>query len=151
MFLYLKDCGDLKDPDYGYCKTSGRHSGSSATYSCKDGYELYGGDHIRKCQDDGYWSGKEPRCRRCKPQEVELILIASSYNDICLLLQKTAAIQKIQSMVIARPQEDILDPQLLIPARMAMSCMEEITYENAKMMDTGLEKSHVAGDVSHKE
>ena len=71
MSADVRGCAYPKDPEYGYCKISGRGYGSSATYSCKDGFELYGGDHVRKCQDDGYWSGKEPHCRRCKPQQMQ--------------------------------------------------------------------------------
>ena len=56
----------------------------------------------------------------------------------------------IQNMDIARPQGNIMTPQPLILARMAMNCMEEIVYESAKMMDTGLERSHTAGDVSYR-
>ena len=72
MYVYVhpKVCGHLKDPEYGHCKTNGEHYGSVATYSCNDGYILYGGSRSRKCLDDGYWSGKEPQCRKCKLEEL---------------------------------------------------------------------------------
>ena len=53
-------------------------------------------------------------------------------------------------MVTARQQEIIMDPQQLIPAQKGISFMEEITYENAKMMVIGLGKSHAVEDVSHR-
>ena len=63
-----KDCGPIKDPEYGHCDTTGLYYGDSATYICDDGYAPYGGDKIRKCGDDGYWTGIAPICKRCKLQ-----------------------------------------------------------------------------------
>ena len=61
-----KGCGPIKDPEYGHCKITGDYYGDSATYICNDGYAPYGGDKIRKCGDDGYWTGIAPICKRCK-------------------------------------------------------------------------------------
>ena len=58
-----KHCGHPKDPEYGYCKVSGTGYGSTATYHCNNGYEVYGGDRVRTCHD-GIWGGKEPQCRK---------------------------------------------------------------------------------------
>ena len=54
-----KRCDDPHDPDYGYCKSDGY----TAEYYCNDGYDLWGGDRVRKCHD-GYWGGKAPKCRK---------------------------------------------------------------------------------------
>ena len=37
--------------------------GDTCTYTCNDGFGLDGGA-TRTCQNDGMWSGTEPRCRR---------------------------------------------------------------------------------------
>ena len=38
--------------------------GDTCTYTCDDGYGLQEGSTTRTCQNDGNWSGMEPRCRR---------------------------------------------------------------------------------------
>ena len=57
-FVHEKDSGPLKDIKNGYCKTPGDYYEFTATYPCKDGYKLYGGDVVQKCQDDVLvWQG----------------------------------------------------------------------------------------------
>ena len=55
-------CPDLDDIPYGSVKQTGNKPGSIARYYCKKGSKLIG-DETRKCQYDGYWSGKEPVCK----------------------------------------------------------------------------------------
>ena len=43
--------------------TDNTEIGSQANYNCEAGYYLYGGSS-RTCQNDGNWTGIEPRC--CK-------------------------------------------------------------------------------------
>ena len=38
--------------------------GDSCTYTCDNGFGLQDGSTTRTCQNDGTWSGTEPRCRR---------------------------------------------------------------------------------------
>lgn len=40
---------------------SGVQPGDVAHYSCDPGYQISGNTR-RECQDDGTWSGDEPRC-----------------------------------------------------------------------------------------
>ena len=54
-------CGRLKPPDNGDVQLTGTTIGSSATYSCSEGFNLEG-DNIRVCQESGEWSGVEPVC-----------------------------------------------------------------------------------------
>lgn len=42
--------------------SSGRDIGSTATYSCVDGFDLILGDEMRICQTNGQWSGIAPMC-----------------------------------------------------------------------------------------
>ena len=42
-----------------------------------------------------------------------------------------------------------MGPKQLIPARMDIISMEETKYENAYVVDTGLARSHNAGDVRY--
>ena len=57
------DCGNLRDPRNGDVDLTGTTVGSRATYSCDNGFVLQG-NIIRKCQNIGEWSGKEPICIR---------------------------------------------------------------------------------------
>ena len=56
-------CEYLEDIDYGKVEHDGTHVGAKATYTCDYGYKLVGYS-VRKCQYNGYWSGKEPKCHR---------------------------------------------------------------------------------------
>ncbi|XP_015517072.1 sushi, von Willebrand factor type A, EGF and pentraxin domain-containing protein 1 isoform X1 [Neodiprion lecontei] len=46
----------------GLVTTSGRRAGSMATYSCQNGFILFG-DNVLECDMGGKWSGKAPQCR----------------------------------------------------------------------------------------
>lgn len=56
-------CPKLDDIPYGDVKQTGSKPGSTARYSCDKGFKLVG-DERRKCLYNGYWSGKEPVCKR---------------------------------------------------------------------------------------
>lgn len=55
-------CPDLDYIPYGDVKQKGNKPGNTAHYSCKKGFKLVG-DAWRKCEYNGYWSGKEPVCK----------------------------------------------------------------------------------------
>ena len=55
------ECPSLPDPENGRVTLSGNTLGSSATYSCDNGFGLVG-KSIRLCLADGTWSEKEPTC-----------------------------------------------------------------------------------------
>ena len=59
-------CPKLSDIEYGSVRVTGFTPGSTAHYECKKGFKLVG-EAWRKCQYNGYWSGKEPECRRKLP------------------------------------------------------------------------------------
>ncbi len=61
LFTLVIDCGGLEDPDKGRVVLSGTVCGSTATYSCREGYTLVG-DNTRTCQKDASWSGQAPFC-----------------------------------------------------------------------------------------
>ena len=63
LFTAIPLCPPLKDPPYGSVKVSGRKPGSIARYDCDKHTKLIG-DDTRKCLYNGYWSGKEPVCKR---------------------------------------------------------------------------------------
>ena len=56
-------CRNLKSPAYGNVKISGYYVYDYALYTCSYGYSLYGDKH-RVCQQDGTWSGSEPKCNK---------------------------------------------------------------------------------------
>ena len=56
------DCGALPNPIGGAVVVSGTSVGSSADYTCDEGYKLTRGDKIRYCQDNQHWSGEEAVC-----------------------------------------------------------------------------------------
>ena len=68
-FAQKGGCEDLHAPHYGKVKYEGTHVGARATYSCDDGYKLEG-YHARTCTDNGYWSRKEPKCKKSKLNEL---------------------------------------------------------------------------------
>ncbi len=43
----------------GYCQ---RESGSLCGLGCLPGYRLVDGDSFRECQQDGTWTGNQPKC-----------------------------------------------------------------------------------------
>ncbi|KAG7211173.1 hypothetical protein KM043_010494 [Ampulex compressa] len=46
----------------GVVAATGRRTGSTATYSCLNGFVLFG-DNVLRCNIGGQWSGKAPQCR----------------------------------------------------------------------------------------
>ncbi|XP_008215827.1 sushi, von Willebrand factor type A, EGF and pentraxin domain-containing protein 1 [Nasonia vitripennis] len=46
----------------GLVSFSGKRAGSIATYSCQNGFVLFG-DNVLTCDIGGQWSGRTPRCR----------------------------------------------------------------------------------------
>ena len=64
--LATAQCPEIQDPDDGMVTTTSRRlSGSTATYTCKSGFELLDltpGSDLRTCQPDGTWSGSEAQC-----------------------------------------------------------------------------------------
>ena len=64
------DCGGLADPEGGQITftpgvvgTIDTGFNATAAYSCRVGYDLFGGA-IRTCQSDDQWDGTEPICTR---------------------------------------------------------------------------------------
>ncbi len=41
---------------------TGTTVGSTASYTCDQGFFLTNGDSVRQCQPNGQWSGNEPTC-----------------------------------------------------------------------------------------
>ena len=68
-FLYLTSlisialCPSLTDPANGMVMWTGLNPGSTATYTCDEGFELNGVE-TRTCQSDGTWSDVPPTCDR---------------------------------------------------------------------------------------
>ncbi len=56
------DCGPLDYPKHGGVSITGTEVGSTATYSCIEGYVL-DGVAMRQCQVNGEWSEDEPHCK----------------------------------------------------------------------------------------
>jgi len=59
-----KSCPHPSIPLYSQVTLSDEQNikpGSTATYKCDDGYELFGSS-IRLCSNDGKWSGDLPYC-----------------------------------------------------------------------------------------
>lgn len=55
-------CSLLEDPVNGHVSITGTDAGSTATYTCNDGYLLIG-ITTRVCQTDGTWTGQQPSCQ----------------------------------------------------------------------------------------
>ena len=56
-------CPELGNPENGQVVVEGRKVGSTASYTCNEGYRLHG-LQTRTCQFILEWSGSEPRCNR---------------------------------------------------------------------------------------
>ena len=63
FYHYPGLCGGLPNPANGQATLAGRTSGSTATYTCNNGYQLTG-VQTRTCQNTGMWSGMAPTCTR---------------------------------------------------------------------------------------
>ncbi len=55
-------CDPPFPPRDGGVQLRNARSGATVVFYCDDGYELLGNASLR-CQDDGYWSGVEPKCK----------------------------------------------------------------------------------------
>ena len=72
LFCYLTSpisvalCPILTDPANGMVTWTGLTPGSTATYTCDEGFELNGVQN-RTCQSDGAWSDVPPTCDRTLP------------------------------------------------------------------------------------
>ena len=66
--IFVGQCSPLFDPTNGMVMiTSTRLRGSTATYTCNHGFEIFDltpGVNVRTCQSDGTWSGSAHRCIR---------------------------------------------------------------------------------------
>ena len=67
LFIGLQ-CKVLDDIPNGIVSQTGTTVSSTATYTCNDGFELFG-RKTRECLSSGIWSGIEPQCRRKKKKE----------------------------------------------------------------------------------
>ena len=60
-FTFFSDCGPLYNPLNGVVNASVTTFNSEAVYECNTGYMLEGSG-VRRCQNNGIWSGSEPTC-----------------------------------------------------------------------------------------
>ncbi len=66
IFIAVVSCPTLPldcDPAYEMIDVPNTTFGSTATYTCTEGYTLTG-EATRTCQSNGMWSGSEPTCTR---------------------------------------------------------------------------------------
>ena len=73
QLLHTATCPELQEPQNGTLSLSnGRAAGSSATYTCDEGF-ISSGSLSRVCRNTGQWTGTDVICQR-KPQHVTIIL-----------------------------------------------------------------------------
>jgi len=61
------ECCSLDDPVNGQVEFSNTTFGSTANYTCNQGYILSNGNSTRTCEANGEWSGSLPSCEcECK-------------------------------------------------------------------------------------
>lgn len=63
--VFCEDIGQVEHATRVLTGTDGSNSilGTTATFTCDANYQMTGdGDASRTCQDDGTWSGTQPRC-----------------------------------------------------------------------------------------
>jgi len=58
----VRNCGNIASPTDGSLKCTGTTYGKTCTYSCNVGHDLIG-SNIRKCMENGKWSGSDAQCR----------------------------------------------------------------------------------------
>ena len=82
-------CERLPDISNGEVELSGRTVGSTATYSCNQGFVLVGSS-TRICQSNGQWSGSEPSCGRSQFFTTGAVnsTMACKYPALLLLLRQ---------------------------------------------------------------
>ena len=76
-------CPELPDPLNGAVEVSGLTVGSTASYTCDDGFEL-SENILRMCEPGGVWSGSEPLCE----------------SGICIHLSLSLAYKRRNSMSV---------------------------------------------------
>ena len=86
IIFVISDCGNLTDPVnglVGYEGTTDFRTGykSEAAYSCAQGFSLLGYTR-RLCLASGKWSGKPPRCIKCKQNFTSFRRIVTQQNII---------------------------------------------------------------------
>ena len=103
--LIAIDCGYLPNIRNGRLILSGTGFRDTATYLCKEGFDLIG-DRQRKCGEDGEWSTSEPKCESeynynnnnnseyftIDPYIYSFVMIFLNWNDKCLFFQKYPAL-----------------------------------------------------------
>ena len=57
--------------------------GSTASYSCMEGYVLTDGSSVRLCQVDGEWSSGTPRC---EGEFMKIIISLIDYHNLILIV-----------------------------------------------------------------
>lgn len=78
LFSSARECGTLKNPQYGQVVLTGTTFGSTATYSCNTGFILVG-ERTRTCQASGEWSGRAATCQReYEPSTIITMALPSS-------------------------------------------------------------------------
>ena len=55
-------CSNLDDPLSGQVELSNTTVGSTANYTCNQGYTISNGNSTRTCEANGQWSGSPPSC-----------------------------------------------------------------------------------------
>ena len=70
--LHFTGCERLPGISNGRVDLSGRTVGSTATYTCNQGFVLVGSS-TRICQSNGQWSGSEPSCGRSRYNKLFMI------------------------------------------------------------------------------
>lgn len=82
----VQTCGWLAPPHNGKKKGTLYLEGANITFSCNDGYNLYGSKQ-RTCQQDGTWSGRDTSC--------------VAENNLAIVLGSIGAVLALVVMVIA--------------------------------------------------
>ena len=80
-------CGVLTAPDHGAMSQTGLKEGSTANYSCEEGYTL-SVKETRVCLDKGVWSGNQPTCNGRQCTVLSLKHDHSSDCNGCLMYNK---------------------------------------------------------------
>lgn len=58
----MVSCPDVVNLSGGQISKTGNGVGSTTHFKCNNGLKLIG-SNIRKCEIDGSWSGKQPKCK----------------------------------------------------------------------------------------